>query len=127
MNSRVFFSAGWSVLAGLAFCASAWGAAPLLLRNPSLGEDRIAFLYGGDIWTVARQGGDARRLTSAGEVSAGPYFSPDGSHIAYSTREQGLTDVYVIGSDRFSGNWTEGCFKDGSRRAFVAVTAAACH
>jgi hypothetical protein len=35
--------------------------------------------------------------------------------------------IYVIGSDRFSGNWTEGCFKDGSRRAFVAVTASACH
>jgi hypothetical protein len=35
--------------------------------------------------------------------------------------------IYLIGSDRFSGNWTEGCFKDGSRRAFVAVTAASCH
>src|SRR5258708_3344066 len=99
MNFRVFFSAGLSVMAGLAFCASAAEAAPLLLRNPSLGEDRIAFLYAGDIWTVPRQGGDARRLTSGGEVSAGPYFSPDSSQIAYSTRESGLTDVYVIGSD----------------------------
>src|SRR5258708_35815985 len=100
MNFRVFVGAGWIVLAGLAFCAPAWGAASLLLRNPSLGEDRIAFLYAGDVWTVPRQGGDARRLTSSGEVSAGPYFSPDSSQIAYSTRESGLADVYVIGSAR---------------------------
>ena len=99
MYSRVFVNAGLSIIAGLVLCASSWGAAPLLLRNPSLGEDRIAFLYGGDIWTVPRQGGDARRLTSLGAVSAGPYFSPDGSQVAYSAREHGTTDVYVVSSD----------------------------
>jgi tricorn protease len=98
MNSRGLLRAGLSVIAGLAFCASVV-AAPLLLRNPSLGQDRIAFLYAGDVWTVPRQGGDARRLTAIGAVSAGPYFSPDGSQIAYSTREGGLADVYVISSD----------------------------
>jgi hypothetical protein len=36
------------------------------------------------------------------------------------------TGVYVIGRDRFNGNWAEGCFKDGSKRAFVAVTASSC-
>ncbi|HTB90605.1 MAG TPA: PDZ domain-containing protein [Steroidobacteraceae bacterium] len=99
MYSRVFVNAGFSVIAGLVLCASSWAAAPLLLRNPSLGADRIAFLYAGDIWTVPRQGGDARRLTSIGAVSAGPYFSPDGSQVAYSARERGTTDVYVVGSD----------------------------
>ena len=99
MHSRVFVNAGLSVIAGLVLCASAWGAAPLLLRNPSLGADRIAFLYAGDIWTVPRQGGDARRLTSIGAVGAGPYFSPDGSQVAYSARERGTMDVYVVGSD----------------------------
>ena len=34
-----------------------------LLRDPSLGPTQIAFTYGGDIWTVARQGGEARRIT----------------------------------------------------------------
>jgi tricorn protease len=97
MIPRVLIRVGLSVIAGLALCASAWSAAPLLLRNPSLGQDRIAFLYAGDIWLVARQGGDARRLTSIGTVGAGPYFSPDGSQLAYSSREHGLTDVYVIG------------------------------
>jgi tricorn protease len=99
MYSRVSLSAGLSVIAGLLLGASAWGAAPLLLRNPSLGADRIAFLYAGDVWTVPRQGGDARRLTSVGGVSAGPYFSPDGSQLAYSAQERGTTDVYVVSSD----------------------------
>jgi len=86
-----FVSAGLRLIAGLVLCSSAWSAAPLLLRNPSLSEDRIAFLYANDIWTVAREGGDARRLTSVGIVSAGPYYSPDHKQIAYSTRAHGLT------------------------------------
>jgi tricorn protease len=97
MVPRVLIRAGLSVIASLSFCVSAWSAAPLLLRNPSLGQDRIAFLYAGDIWLVARQGGEARRLTSIGTVSEGPYFSPDGSQLAYSSREHRLTDVYVVG------------------------------
>jgi tricorn protease len=98
MNSRVLIGAGLSVIAGLVLCAAA-SAAPLLLRNPTLSQDRIAFLYGGDIWTVPRQGGDAKRLTSIAAVSAGPYFSPDGSQVAYSALEHGTTDVYVVSSD----------------------------
>jgi tricorn protease len=96
MIPRVLISAGLSVIAGIALCSSAWSAAPLLLRNPTLGPDRIAFLYAGDIWTVARQGGEATRLTSIGTVSAGPYFSPDALQIAYSSLDHGVTDVYVL-------------------------------
>jgi tricorn protease len=98
MVSRVLIRAGLSLIACLGLCASG-GAAPLLLRNPSLGADRIAFLYAGDIWLVARQGGDARRLTSIGTVGVGPYFSPDGTQLAYSAQEHGVTDVYVIGAE----------------------------
>ena len=96
---RRFVSAGLRVIAGLIFTASAWSATPLLLRNPSLSQDKIAFLYADDIWTVARAGGEARRLTSVGAVSAGPYFSPDHTQIAYSTRANGLTDVYVMSAE----------------------------
>src|SRR3984885_14908370 len=94
-----FVSAGLRAIAGLVLCASAWSATPLLLRNPSLSEDRIAFLYANDIWTVAREGGEARRLTSVGNVSAGPHFSPGHTQIAYSTSGHGLTDVYVMSAD----------------------------
>ncbi len=97
MNSRVLVGAAWSVIASLVVCASA-RAAPLLLRNPALSQERIAFLYAGDVWTVPRQGGDATRLTSVGAVSEGPYFSPDGSQLAYSAQEHGNTDVYIVSS-----------------------------
>jgi tricorn protease len=98
MVSRVLIRVGLSMVACMVLCASG-RAAPLLLRNPSLGAERIAFLYAGDIWLVARQGGDARRLTSGGAVGAGPYFSPDGTQLAYSAHEHGVTDVYVIGAE----------------------------
>ena len=69
---------------------------PLLLRNPSLSKDQIAFRYADDIWTVSRQGGEAERLTSDGQVMAGPFYSPDGAWIAYSAHLNGNTDAYVI-------------------------------
>ena len=86
------FSVSFSVQASSA-------QAPLLLRNPSLSQNMIAFRYADDIWTVARQGGEAERLTSNGKVSAGPIFSPDGAWIAYSAHLRGNTDVYVIPAD----------------------------
>jgi tricorn protease len=70
--------------------------APLLLRNPSLSQDRIAFRYADDIWTVSRQGGVAERLTSDGQVVAGPIYSPDGAWIAYSAHLSGNNDAYII-------------------------------
>jgi tricorn protease len=80
-------------------CCTLFAAPPLLLRNPSLSQNRIAFLYADDVWTVARDGGEARRLTSESDVVEGPYFSPDGSQIAYSTSAHGLYDVYVVSAE----------------------------
>ncbi|MGA7885627.1 MAG: PDZ domain-containing protein [Acidobacteriaceae bacterium] len=87
------------LLAGAALCGSAIAETPLLLRNPSLSANKIAFLYADDIWTVSRDGGVAQRLTSQSDVIAGPLFSPDGSQIAYSRHVNGATDVYVIAAD----------------------------
>jgi len=75
---------------------SASAAAPLLLRYPSLSQNTIAFRYADDIWTVPRTGGEAERLTSTSSVTEGPYFSPDGTQIAYSAHLHGNTDVYVV-------------------------------
>jgi tricorn protease len=72
---------------------------PHLLRAPSVSDTTIAFRYADDIWTVAREGGVARRLTSTGDVTDGPFFSPDGRRIAYSADVGGETDVYTIGVD----------------------------
>ncbi len=86
------------ILPALALAQDATTQQPLLLRNPSLSQNKIAFVYADDIWTVGRQGGEAERLTSNGHVVAGPFYSPDGSQIAYSAHLLGNTDVYVIPS-----------------------------
>jgi tricorn protease len=99
MLGHGFVSAALRVIAGFVLCASAWSATPLLLRNPALSQDRIAFLYAGDVWIVPREGGEASRLTSVGTVTTGPYFSPDHMQIAYSTRAHGLADVYVMSAE----------------------------
>jgi tricorn protease len=100
LSLRCVFASGCvAVLACFGPCGFAQTSPPLLLRNPSLSADKIAFLYADDVWTVSRQGGEARRLTSVNAVTEGPYFSPDGSRIAYSTTQGELTDVYVVSTE----------------------------
>src|SRR6478672_9101373 len=67
-----------------------------LLRHPTVSRDSVAFEYAGDLWVVSRSGGQARRLTSTQGVELDPYFSPDGSQIAFSSTVAGNTDVYVV-------------------------------
>jgi tricorn protease len=74
------------------------GAAPLLLQKPTVSRTHVAFVYGDDLWTVPRDGGDARRLTSGIGIETDPYFSPDGSLIAFTGTYDGNLDVYVIPS-----------------------------
>src|SRR4029079_15927152 len=101
-----------------------------LLRHPTVSRDSVAFEYAGDLWVVARNGGQARRLTSTPGVEIDPRFSPDGSQIAFSATVAGNTDVYVVpttggdpkrltyhpGADRVRG-WTP----DGRRVVFSSA------
>ena len=81
----------------IAYCLPhSFSPSPLLLRFPALSHNKIAFRYADDIWTVSRQGGEATRLTAIGAVTAGPYFSPDGSEVAYSAQVNGGEDVYIV-------------------------------
>ena len=70
-----------------------------MLRHPTVSRDAIAFEYAGDIWSVSRNGGPATRLTSTPDFDIDPYFSPDGSRIAFSSTVAGNTDVYVMPSN----------------------------
>jgi tricorn protease len=70
-----------------------------LLRDPSLSATQIAFTYGGDIWLVSRQGGDARRLTSTAAIEADPHFSPDGKWVAFTSNRAGNDAVYVVSAE----------------------------
>jgi len=120
------------VTAILLFLAATRGASQssnpyALLRKPTVSKTHIAFSYGGDLWIVDRNGGDARRLTSDVGIETSPVFSPDGSLIAFTGEYDGNEDVYVIpatggipkrltthpGADQVVG-WT----RDGQRIVF---------
>jgi tricorn protease len=67
-----------------------------LLREPDIAADRIVFMYGGDLWTVARSGGVAARLTSHDGLEHFPKFSPDGGTVAFTGEYDGNVDLYTI-------------------------------
>ena len=71
-------------------------APPRLFERPSLSSTQIAFDFAGEIWTVPRDGGDARRLISGQLRNYRPLFSPDGSKIAFTGVLDGNADVYVV-------------------------------
>jgi tricorn protease len=80
-------------------CAlSAHASGPLLMQTPTLSKTHIAFAYAGDLWLVARDGGEARLLTSGSGTKSNPVFSPDGSMIAFTGDYDGNVDVYVMPS-----------------------------
>jgi tricorn protease len=98
-----------------------------LLRKPTVSKTQIAFSYGGDLWTVDRNGGEAKRLTSDVGIEIDPVFSPDGTMIAFTGEYDGNEDVYAVptaggipkrltthpGADQVVG-WT----RDGNRIVF---------
>ncbi|MHB8816347.1 MAG: S41 family peptidase, partial [Steroidobacteraceae bacterium] len=64
-----------------------------------MSKTQIVFEYGGELWSVPRDGGQARVLASGMDLLADPYFSPDGSLIAFTGTYDKNTDVYVISAD----------------------------
>ena len=92
-----------AAVAGLALAALARAAAPAaaleecrLLRQPDIQGDKIVFVYAGDLWTVARAGGVAERLTSHEGVERFPKFSPDGKTVAFTAEYDGNVDAFTI-------------------------------
>lgn len=84
---------------GVVGASAAFGQAekPLLLQSPTLSKTQIVFAYGGSLWSVAREGGDARRLVVGDPGTAsGPVFSPDGTLVAFTGNFDANQDVYVV-------------------------------
>src|SRR5262245_52321899 len=116
--------------------ALAQGEGPLLLRHPTVSQTQIVFSFAGDLWIVGREGGAARRLTSGIGQEADPFFSPDGTQVAFSGEYDGNQDVYVVpaaggvpnrltyhpGADTVTG-WTA----DGRNIMFVSTRASYYH
>ncbi len=71
-------------------------------QMPTVSSKQIAFVYAGDIWTVDREGGEARIVIKQAGDKVAPVFSPDGSQLAFSMNVGGNLDLYVVsvsGSD----------------------------
>ena len=73
-------------------------AATPSMAEPSLSPDHreIAFVSGGDIWTVPFAGGDARLLVSHPATEGRPLWSPDGTQLAFTSNRTGNGDIYVL-------------------------------
>ncbi|MDH5386768.1 MAG: DPP IV N-terminal domain-containing protein, partial [Candidatus Aminicenantes bacterium] len=67
-----------------------------MFRYPDVSATHICFVYAGDIWIVAKQGGTAYKLSSPQGEEMFPRFSPDGSKIAFSANYDGNTDIYLV-------------------------------
>jgi Tol biopolymer transport system component len=68
------------------------------LSQPALSPDgrEIAFVSGGDIWTVPAEGGEAHLLVSNPATESRPLYSPDGTRLAFVSTRTGNGDIYVL-------------------------------
>src|SRR5258706_10391728 len=66
--------------------------------EPALSPDgsEIAFVSGGDIWTVPATGGEARLLVSHPLSESRPIYSPDGKSLAFVSNRTGNGDIYLL-------------------------------
>jgi tricorn protease len=70
-----------------------------LLRFPTTNGQQIVFCHAGQLYTVAKEGGIARRLTSGPGYTSFPHFSGDGKQLAFTSQYDGNTEVYVMPGD----------------------------
>jgi tricorn protease len=95
-NLRNLWMSFFVALVAAGFCFGQGNRKPLLLQSPTVSKTQIAFAYGGDIWIVGREGGEAQRLVTGTGLLSGPIFSPDGQMIAYTGNYDSNVDVYVV-------------------------------
>ncbi|MDT8394064.1 MAG: protease, partial [Bacteroidales bacterium] len=68
-----------------------------LMRFPAVHGDQVVFTYAGDLYTVGRAGGVARKLTNdADGYEMFARFSPNGEYLAFTGQYDGNTEVYVM-------------------------------
>ena len=84
------------------------------LTQPAVSPDNseIAFISGGDIWTVPSSGGTAQILVSHAATEGLPLYSPDGKKLAFTSNRSGNTDIYVL--DFAENKLTRVTYSDGS-------------
>src|SRR5262245_45011302 len=98
-------------------------------RFPAIHSETIVFTSEDDLWEVPASGGVARRLTANRGACSHPFFSPDGRWIAFSGREEGHNEGFLmpagggaarrvtyLGVNSSVAGWTP----DGSRILFAS-------
>ncbi len=88
----------FSALLGLTFCIG-FSQGTQLLRQPTLHDDTVVFVYANDLWKASVNGGTAIRLTSDEGYESNPHFSNDGKYIAFTAQYDGNVDVFVVHSE----------------------------
>ena len=68
------------------------------LSNPTLTPDgqTVIFAFEGDLWKASLGDGNATRLTAMQGYETSPRVSPDGKWIAFTGRQYGNGDIYVM-------------------------------
>ncbi|MFP5502889.1 MAG: S41 family peptidase [Candidatus Sericytochromatia bacterium] len=109
-------------------------------RFPTVADDTIVFTCEDDLWAASLDGGVPRRLTAGGGEATHGALSPDGQWLAFTGREEGGTEVYVmpaaggpfrrltfLGATALVVGWTpDGAsilFASNARQAFARETA----
>ncbi|WP_207632741.1 S41 family peptidase [Foetidibacter luteolus] len=90
---------GYSVLIFLAVliaAAPATAQEARLMRFPAIYNNQVVFSYAGDLFTVDKNGGMARKLTSDIGYEMFSRFSPDGKNLAFTGQYDGNTEVFVM-------------------------------
>ncbi len=69
--------------------------------EPAVSPDHseIAFVSGGDVWSVPAGGGTARLLVAAEGAASRPLFSPDGKRLAFVSNRPGALGIDVVTLD----------------------------
>ncbi|HLW34594.1 MAG TPA: S41 family peptidase, partial [Chthoniobacterales bacterium] len=97
MRSRIFFFAfAFCLLPVVVLFAQSSPNTTRLLRFPTTNDKDIVFCYAGELYTVGKDGGVARRLTSGQGYTSFSRFSADGKQIAFTSEYDGNREVYVM-------------------------------
>jgi len=67
-----------------------------MMRFPTMHGDQVVFTYAGDLYTVDKAGGIARKITNDDGFEMFAKFSPDGKSIAFTGQMDGNTEVYTM-------------------------------
>ena len=68
------------------FSYSIFSQGTRLLRQPTMSDSEVVFVYAADLWKAPLNGGNAIRLTSDEGYETNPHFSKDGKWIAFTAQ-----------------------------------------